>query len=77
MARRKPSRCPRCGSYRIVRILYGLPPADVGAAAGRGEVILGGCMVGEDPPEWGCGDCHWEQGLAPSASRTPGRRGPE
>lgn len=56
----KPERCPDCGSDQMVEILYGLPTADAGEAASRGEIILGGCMTGPGSPEWGCGACGWE-----------------
>jgi transcription elongation factor Elf1 len=35
--------CPRCGSENIAEVVYGLPTADLGEAADRGEVVLGGC----------------------------------
>lgn len=57
---RKPKKCPRCGSERIVEIIYGLPTSEAGEAAGRGELIIGGCMTGPGAPRWGCGACHWE-----------------
>ena len=31
---------------RVVPILYGLPTAEAGEAARRGELVLGGCIVG-------------------------------
>jgi hypothetical protein len=46
-------RCPRCGSPSLARILYGLPAftrrleEDLDA----GRVVLGGCVIGEDPPD--------------------------
>ena len=58
-AKRKPRRCPRCGSARVAAILWGLPagsPAlDRDLEAGR--VVLGGCCVGDDDPAWECADC--------------------
>ena len=54
----RPERCPLCGSDRIVPILYGLPTAEAGDEARRGELIIGGCMpMGR---EWGCGTCGFE-----------------
>lgn len=55
----KPDRCPECQADRIVEIVYGLPGPELGEAAGRGELILGGCMVGPGAPRWGCSACHW------------------
>jgi len=57
---RKPRRCPNCGSDRIVRIVYGLPPEELAAAEARGELILGGCMSSPASPTWGCAACHWK-----------------
>jgi hypothetical protein len=67
----KPERCPRCGSDRIVEIAYGLPTAEAGEAAERGEFILGGCMVGPGSPEWGCAACHWQPDYDESAEPQP------
>ena len=45
MARRT---CPLCGDKGL-RIIYGLPDLKVAEAAERGEVVLGGCVIGDDP----------------------------
>lgn len=49
-------RCRRCDST-LVPIVYGLVDSTAGDAADRGEMVLGGCLVGEDQPEWTCGKC--------------------
>jgi len=49
-------KCPACGG-RLVPILYGLPTAEAGAAAERGEIALGGCMVMGDDPQLECVSC--------------------
>lgn len=54
---RRPKRCPACRSERIVEIAYGMPGPEAEASQRRGEIILGGCIVGPDSPEWGCADC--------------------
>jgi hypothetical protein len=43
--------CPRCGAVAtMLPIVFGYPSAQTFAAAERGQVALGGCMVmGEDP----------------------------
>ena len=43
--------CPRChAAARMLPIVFGLPMPELVAAADRGEVALGGClMTGEDP----------------------------
>ena len=65
--------CPRCGSRKTARILYGepapSPTLDDDMAAGR--VVLGGCVVGEDGPEYRCGTCGREfRGHAVTAGST-------
>ena len=50
--------CPTCGSAAVVRIAYGLPGNETIEAAERGEMMLGGCIVSSDSPEWLCTACH-------------------
>ncbi len=52
--------CLQCGSGRVVPIVYGMPGGALIEAAERGEVVLGGCVVGDDDPEWSCLEC-WTQ----------------
>jgi hypothetical protein len=40
-----------------VRILYGYPTAESFERAGRGEIVLGGCVLTGDDPEWACPAC--------------------
>lgn len=56
-ARRKPANCPNCGSSRVVEILYGFPDGSAFEEAEAGRLVLGGCCVGSDDPEWHCLDC--------------------
>ena len=49
-------KCPKCGK-ELIEIIYGMPGSELFEAAERGEVILGGCMVFEDQPEYRCKDC--------------------
>jgi hypothetical protein len=49
--------CPRCGSTDAVEIIYGLPDMELGMAAERGEVVLGGCIVGDESPDYECRRC--------------------
>jgi hypothetical protein len=53
-----PHACPRCGSTDAVRIVYGYPTFELFEAEQRGEVSLGGCIVGDESPDYascGCG----------------------
>lgn len=57
MARRRRT-CASCGSFgRPVRILYGLPRPEDEERARRGEVVLGGCLVGPNDPRYACPEC--------------------
>ena len=55
--RHKPGACPKCGSSEIKPIVYGLVDDEGLEKARRGEVVLGGCEVYEDMPEWECSSC--------------------
>jgi hypothetical protein len=50
-------RCPACGSRSAIPILYGLPLDEACDAAKRGEIALGGCLVGPDQPTQACASC--------------------
>jgi len=54
--------CPECNSSRIAPILYGLPDAEAGMEADRGEVWLEGCCISGNDPQWHCLDCEHEWG---------------
>jgi ribosomal protein L37AE/L43A len=67
---RRPRKCPRCGSERIARILYGLPAL---SDALREELetrrtVPGGCIVTGNDPRWRCTDCGNEMGHPRGAS---------
>lgn len=49
--------CPSCGSREAVEIVYGLPDLELGRSAERGEVVLGGCVIGPESPEYECRSC--------------------
>jgi hypothetical protein len=49
---------PRCGSDRVVNIVYGMPPGDLFEQAEREEVALGGRCIGFDDPTHRCLGCH-------------------
>ena len=53
--------CPRCQSHRVLPIAYGFPGPEMFALAERGEIVLGGCIIGEHNPNRACLDCgeHW------------------
>jgi len=57
--RKKPRKCPECGSARIATILYGNPAltADLEEQLADGRVALGGCTFEKDAPAWRCVEC--------------------
>lgn len=58
----KPKKCPKCGSKRIARILYGLPAFsdELQADLRSGKLALGGCCITGDDPVWKCLECETE-----------------
>lgn len=54
--------CPRCGAADPLRILYGMPGWEAKAAADRGEVVLGGCMIDDWSPANACRACDHQWG---------------
>jgi ribosomal protein L40E len=50
--------CPRCGARDVVPVVYGLPAPEATAAEDRGELVLGGCLVGDEDAELVCRQCH-------------------
>ena len=51
--------CPRCGGP-AKPIVYGLPGPELQQQATAGEVLLGGCCIDADSPEFGCVRCGFE-----------------
>jgi hypothetical protein len=50
---------PLCGvcQAQMVPIVYGYPGDGLIEAAGRGEVVLGGCVIMPNQPRWTCLTC--------------------
>lgn len=74
-------RCPKCRSI-LIPYIYGLVGPEVGEAASRGELLIGGCTVSPDNPSWGCSRCSWPsrwRGLSDADVTDPrlGRWGPD
>lgn len=57
LVRRKPCKCPHCGG-KVVRIIYGEPTPETFEKADRGELVIGGCCINEESPDWECTNCH-------------------
>jgi hypothetical protein len=43
-----------------VEILFGRPTAEAMDAVDRGEIILGGCFIMPDQPDWECTACGYQ-----------------
>jgi hypothetical protein len=58
-AKRKPKKCPSCGSAKIARILYGMPDfsPELEKDLEEGRIVLGGCDIIFNNPSWQCADC--------------------
>jgi hypothetical protein len=69
-----PARCPRCGSLRVAKILYGYLDLDqqrIARALDDGVVAVGGCIGGgPGDSKWKCTACSYEWGGV--AARTEG-----
>ncbi len=66
--------CPRCrAEIQPVPILYGYPSPEMFADAEARRIRLGGCMIGDESPEFECPACG---GALPFVSepRRPARR---
>jgi hypothetical protein len=57
VVKQKHSNCPECGSENVAEIIFGYPGEELIGQSERGEIVLGGCCVTEDDPEWHCNDC--------------------
>jgi hypothetical protein len=54
---RRPAACARCGAGSLQRIVYGHHGFETLAAAERGEIMLGSCIVHSEQPDWHCRSC--------------------
>lgn len=59
---KKQRKCPQCQSKNVVEILYGMPTKEAFDDAEEGKLLIGGCCISEDSPEWYCNDCEHEFG---------------
>ena len=49
--------CPRCGAIQAIPILDGYPSEEMFEAPERGEIRLGGCVIGPESPAFECASC--------------------
>ncbi len=53
-------KCPKCESFDVIPILYGLPSKEAELLKKEGKVEFGGCKVVEYYPKWHCKSCEKE-----------------
>lgn len=55
----EPNACPSCGSTDVAKYLYGYVALDdeLEQQLEEGKIILGGCAISDDAPEYCCNVC--------------------
>ena len=56
--------CPKCKQKTGVNIGYGYPTPDIIEQVERQEIVLGGCIVGENQPDRHCISCEHQWQIA-------------
>lgn len=54
------SRCPRCHSDEVLRVVYGMPSPEMVEESIAGRVALEGRMAWPEAPDWRCAVCGHE-----------------
>jgi len=67
----RPPACPLCAAVEVIPIVRGFPSVELFERAEAGEVALGGCVIGQDDPEWHCKSCGKDFGRVASRQMTP------
>lgn len=62
VSRKKFEKCPNCGMYSGIHILYGMPSYIGFRSISRGEVSTGGCCIDPSNPTRACKECGHEWG---------------
>ena len=53
-------KCPNCSSAEsVVPIRYGMPGLEMQQKHYEGKIKLGGCVMGEEMPDWHCKKWEW------------------
>lgn len=74
MRQRKAPPCPNCKSVKILPIVYGYPTDEVFREAEKGHLILGGCLVMQENPDWYCKKCDLSYTTAESQPKKPAKK---
>jgi hypothetical protein len=57
---KKTPKCQECQSENVAAIEFGFPSPEMIEGSDKGDIILGGCCVDVDNPEWHCMGCEHE-----------------
>lgn len=67
----KPTFCPTCGKTPIAEIAYGLLTKIDVKDINEGSIVLGGCCITDDSPQWHCTHCGQDIQRTKSADYDP------
>jgi len=58
-------KCIQCNSTSVAEIIYGLCEItnELEQAINKKQIILGGCLIGNNDPKWECTDCYCRWGI--------------
>ena len=57
MSEQSTPKCLSCGGAKVVPILHGMPSPEAQTWVDQGRIVLGGCCVTPEEPNWHCKDC--------------------
>ena len=59
-------KCPHCKTTSIAEILWGFPPTSdfLQDQIKQKKIVLGGCIITDNDPQWECNSCHHRWGVA-------------
>lgn len=53
-------KCPKCGSRNTKKIVYGYPDEKLIKMYQQGSILIGGCCIETDDPDYRCANCQFE-----------------
>ena len=58
-------KCTQCNGTSVAEIIYGLCEItnELEQAINKKQIILGGCLIGNNDPKWECTDCYCRWGI--------------
>ena len=63
MEKTEHQQCPQCKSKNVAWILWGYPNMNlIQEELDKGEITLGGCLIGDNDPKWECNECNHRWG---------------